>query len=62
MGLNVHQNYLKVMIGQIQEAKRKSNAEVEIDVINRMFEAAKSMSDFAVAEEAVRSQQSWQVR
>lgn len=62
MGLNVHQNYLKVMISQYQESKR-SDHEDEMAVIERMQKATLSMSDFAVSEHRVMSgDQMWGVR
>lgn len=54
MGLNVHQNYLKVMISQFQETKRQNDMDAELKCVERMHEATQSMSDFAIAENVVR--------
>mmetsp|Transcript_40506 Transcript_40506/g.49315 ORF Transcript_40506/g.49315 Transcript_40506/m.49315 type:complete len:341 (+) Transcript_40506:3-1025(+) len=60
MGLNVHQNYLKVMTSQLQRTKQNGDFEAELEVIERMHEATHTMSDFALAEHAVRSgDQNW---
>jgi len=53
MGLNVHQNYLKVMIPQMGAAKKDEQTEEEF--LERMQEATSTMSDFAVAEHYIRS-------
>jgi len=60
MGLNVHQNYLRVMGGQFQEMKRSYDSSLEITFLNRMYAATAAMSDFAVAELSVRGgDQNW---
>lgn len=63
MGLNVHQNYLKVMISQFQETKRADDPDAEASVLDRMEKATLSMSDYGVSEHRVMSgDQLWQVR
>ncbi len=60
MGLNVHQNYVKVMISQFQETKKKNDEEEELACLERMHAATDSMSDFGVVENAVRGgDQNW---
>ena len=60
MGLNVHQNYLRVMGSQFQEMKRSHDPSVEITYLNRMYAATAAMSDFAVAEQSIRGgDQNW---
>jgi len=60
MGLNVHQNYLKVMVAPFQDTKRKGDAHAELRCLERMHDATECMSDFAIAEHAVRSgDQQW---
>lgn len=54
IGLNVHQNYLKVMIGQQNEARKGGDDDV-LKFLERMHDATETMSDYAVAEHAVRS-------
>ena len=54
IGLNVHQNYLKVMISQQNEAKRGGDDDI-LKFLERMHDATETMSDYAVAEHAVRS-------
>jgi len=59
MGLMVQQNYLKVMVNQYQTSKRSGDSEIP-DFLDRMYDATSSMSDFAVAEQAVRGgDQNW---
>jgi replication factor C subunit 1 len=60
IGINVHQNYLKVMVGGYQDAVRcKDNDKME-SFLTRMHDATHAMSDFAVGEEAVRGgDQNW---
>jgi len=60
MGLNVHQNYLKVMLNQFLETKRSHNQSAEIELLDRMHDATAAMSDFAVVENSVRGgDQNW---
>lgn len=68
MGLLVQQNYLKIVQGQFNDAKRRvlagSNADVSstdptLDVLERMHQAADAMSDFAMTENALRGGQNW---
>lgn len=60
MGLNIHQNYLKVMVGSFSEAKRSRDEKKIQNVLERMHEATHTMSDFAMAEHSVRSgDQNW---
>lgn len=53
IGLNVHQNYLKVMISQHNEAKLGGDDDV-LKFLERMHDATETMSDYAVAEQAIR--------
>jgi len=55
IGLLVHQNYIKVIVPQFQDTKRHGQMEEELQCIERLQLATESMSDFAVAENAVRS-------
>jgi replication factor C subunit 1 len=59
MGLNVHQNYLRVMGNQFLETKRGHDQDAEIAFLERMHAATEAMSDFGVAEHAVRGEQNW---
>ena len=59
VGLLVQQNYLKVMQPQFNEAKRANDSTKMLDVLDRMHDAALSMSDFAHAENGLRSGQNW---
>ena len=60
MGLNVHQNYPKVLIGQYTEAKRANDEAKTLEFLERMHDATEAMSDYAVAEHAIRSgDQNW---
>jgi hypothetical protein len=54
IGLNIHQNYLKVMVSQFNEAKRSKDPDNELKVLERMSEATDSMSDFGIVEQKVR--------
>lgn len=54
-GLLVQQNYPKVMQPQYSLVKQADNASAELTFLNRMHEAAESMSDYAVLEHAIRS-------
>jgi replication factor C subunit 1 len=60
MGLMVHQNYPKVLMGQYTEAKRANDEGRNLAFLNQMYEATAAMSDYAVAEHAVRGgDQNW---
>jgi replication factor C subunit 1 len=59
IGLLVQQNYLKVMQGQFNDTKRSNDRAAEVKVLDRMHDAAASMSDYALAEEALRGGQNW---
>jgi len=60
MGLNVHQNYLQVMIAPFQETKRRGDTKAELQCLNRMLDSTISMSDYAVVDHAVMSgDQQW---
>jgi len=61
MGLNVHQNYLKVIISQFQESKRSGDMDAESNILHRMHEATQSMSDYALVEHSLRGEQNWQL-
>lgn len=59
MGLNVHQNYLKVSLGQYNSAKLKGDDE-ELEALNQLHEATLAMSDFGMCEEQLRgADQNW---
>jgi replication factor C subunit 1 len=53
IGLNVHQNYLKVMISSYNDAKKEGDA-AALKFLERMHDATLTMSDYAVAEQAIR--------
>ena len=60
IGLNIHQNYLKVMVGGYQDAVRAKEDSVMDSFVERMHDATRAMSDFAVGEQAVRGgDQNW---
>ena len=54
MGLNVHQNYGKVLQSQFLDARRRSDDSAELDALARLSHAADAMSDYGVAENYVR--------
>ena len=54
MGLNVHQNYGKVLQSQFLDARRRSDDSAELDALARLSRAADAMSDYSVAENYVR--------
>ena len=60
MGLNVHQNYLKVSQGQFNEAKKQGDADSELNALDQMHDATLAMSDFGVCEDQLRGgDQNW---
>lgn len=60
MGLNVHQNYLKVALGQFNNAKLKGDETTELESLNELHEATLAMSDFGVCEDQLRgADQNW---
>jgi replication factor C subunit 1 len=60
MGLNVHQNYLQVMIAPFQDTKRRVDVNAELQCLERMCLASSCMSDYAVVDHAVMSgDQQW---
>jgi len=60
MGLNVHQNYLKVSQGQFNDAKKKGDSDLEVRSLEQMHDATLAMSDFGVCEEQLRGgDQNW---
>lgn len=60
MGLNVHQNYLKVALGQYNNAKLKCDDDVELAALDQLHEATLAMSDFGICEEQLRgADQNW---
>ena len=59
IGLLVQQNYLKVILGQFNDAKRKKGNDGAAEVLDRMSQAADSLSDYALAENGLRSDQNW---
>lgn len=50
VGLMVQQNYLKIMQPQFNDAKRLNDSGKVLDVLERMHDAAQSMSDWAVVD------------
>lgn len=58
-GLLVQQNYLKVLQGQFNEAKRDNKDDGVVHALENMHAAALSMSDFALAENQLRGDQNW---
>lgn len=50
VGLLVQQNYVKIVQGQFNEAKRTNDQDKVQTVLDRMSEAADSMSDFALVD------------
>ena len=60
MGLNVHSNYLQVLIAPFQDTKRRGNSNAELQCLDRMFQSTSTMSDYAVVDHAVMSgDQQW---
>ena len=60
MGLMVHQNYLKVCMGQYNNVKLKNDVDLELKSLNQMYDAAEAMSDFGMVEENLRGgDQNW---
>jgi replication factor C subunit 1 len=59
VGLIVQQNYLKLLQHPYSEAKRGGNNDEVQKVLERMYSASESMSDYAVAELALRGGQNW---
>ena len=60
MGLNVHQNYLKVMVGEYGKMKQSNDSSKTQKFLERMHEGTLAMSDYAVAEQAIRGgDQNW---
>ncbi|GKY93311.1 hypothetical protein MPSEU_000298700 [Mayamaea pseudoterrestris] len=59
IGLIVQQNYLKLLQHPYGEAKRMNNKVEVQNVLERMHAAADTLSDYAVAEAALRGDQNW---
>jgi replication factor C subunit 1 len=60
LGLNVHQNYLKVMNAGYAEANRSGDTKKMVEFLESMHDAALAMSDYAIADNAVRGiDQNW---
>jgi replication factor C subunit 1 len=60
VGLLVQQNYPKVMMGQHSQVMRDGGHKAEEAFLKRMYEAANSMSDYAMVENEIRSgDQNW---
>jgi replication factor C subunit 1 len=59
IGLLIQQNYLKILSAPYFEKKRANDKNGMQDVLDRMYLAAESMSDYAFAEDQLRSAQSW---
>jgi replication factor C subunit 1 len=53
-GLIVQQNYLKIMNSQHNEVKRSNDEDKMVDFLERMHDAASSMSDYALVEHGMR--------
>eukprot|EP00934_Nitzschia_sp_Nitz4_P001015 Nitzschia sp. Nitz4//scaffold46_size129759//45122//47831//NITZ4_003495-RA/size129759-augustus-gene-0.6-mRNA-1//1//CDS//3329552577//1015//frame0 len=59
-GLLVQQNYPKILQGQYSIVKRADNPQAEQKFLDRMYEAAESMSDYAMVEQGIRGgDQNW---
>ncbi len=54
MGLNVHQNYMKVMMAPFNDVKKTEDPDKIVAFLERMHDAAHAMSDFAVVEREIR--------
>lgn len=60
MGLNVHQNYPKVMVREYQDIVRIKDESRMGEFLDRMHDATRAMSDFAIGEETLRGgDQNW---
>ncbi len=60
MGLMLHQNYLKVCMGQYNNGKLKGGVDLELESLNQMSDAAEAMSDFGMVEDNLRGgDQNW---
>jgi replication factor C subunit 1 len=51
MGLNIHQNYLKVCVGQYNNAKTRGDDDLELAALDAVHDATLAMSDFGIVEE-----------
>lgn len=60
-GLMVQQNYLNVMKGAYSRAAVAGKTTEVEDILERMSKASESMSDFALSEHKLRSDQNWSV-
>lgn len=59
VGLLVQQNYLKVMTGPFNDAKRSNDPNKVQDVLDRMHQAAESMSDYAHVDNSRAMNMNW---
>jgi replication factor C subunit 1 len=59
LGLLVQQNYLKVLQPQFNEIKRQNDPRQMQQILDRMHQAAHSMSDWAVADGSLHSDMNW---
>lgn len=60
MGLNIHQNYLKVCVGQYNNAKTRGDDDLELAALDAVHDATLAMSDFGIVEENLRGgDQNW---
>ena len=62
IGLMVHQNYVKVITPRFLQTRNINDDDAELDILQDLYGAANSMSDFAVVEDAIRgggSGQNW---
>lgn len=60
-GLLVQENYLKVVQGHFNDAKRSNNSDKICNALDQMASAAESMSDYAHVENQLRTEQNWGV-
>lgn len=59
VGLIVQQNYLKVVQGDFTNAKKANNEAEEAAVLQRMYQAADSMSDYDLVSTSIMESQNW---
>jgi replication factor C subunit 1 len=59
MGLMCHQNYLKIVNQKYLKTKTDGDMDAELECLKQMYKGTETMSDFALAEEAVRGNQNW---
>jgi replication factor C subunit 1 len=59
VGLLVQQNYLKVLQPSFNDVKRQNDSSKLLDVLDRMHDAAQSMSDWAVLDGGLHGAMNW---